>query len=226
MKLTLNNCLNTVVLAFLTIALCSCAPKKPMTPEEIAAERTRQMNMITRVYLDKKPEEVLVAAARVFALADDDYNVSHFPNGISAQRNWLIYMVISAAMGTDTWQVNVMPEGEGTKIIVQHSGQGSSVFAGPVATSGGGTSTTAMTVPTMANMTTTPAIYQLFYARLEHLLGKRQDWPTCKDASKLFTEGHLDPFCTVANDRTPDGKSMSQRSSENEQSNKTETTLQ
>ena len=49
------------------------------------------MAMVTRVYPDKKPEEVLLASARVFSLADDDYMVSHSPTAIHAQRNWLIY---------------------------------------------------------------------------------------------------------------------------------------
>ena len=99
----------------------SCAPQKPMTPEEIAAERTRQMGMVTRFYEDKKPEDVLLAAARIFSLADDDYTVSHAPTSIQAQRNWMIYLVISATMGTDTWIVEVLPEGSGTKVMVSGS---------------------------------------------------------------------------------------------------------
>lgn len=199
----------TIAIAFILCA--GCAPQKPMTPEEIAAERTRQMAMITRSYPDKKPEEVLLASARIFSLADDDYTVSHSPTAIQAQRNWMIYLVISAAMGTDTWIVEVTPDGDGTKVMARHSGQASSVTAMAVPTSNGGMSTTAVTSPAMQNMTTRPAIYQLFFARLDNLLGKRSDWVTCKDANAQFTDGFLDPFCTVANDRTPDGKSSAQR---------------
>ncbi|GAB1254578.1 hypothetical protein [Desulfovibrio falkowii] len=198
-----------------------CAPQKPLTPEEIAAERARQMAMVTRVYPDKKPEEVLLASARIFSLADDDYTVSHSPTSIQAQRNWLIYLVISAAMGTDTWIVEVAPEGEGTRVVARHSGQAASVTGMAMPTSNGGMSATAVTSPAMQNMTTQPAIYQLFFARLDHLMGKRADWVTCKDAGKLFTDGFLDPFCTVANDRTPDGKSSAQRRANEEQNKST-----
>lgn len=200
-----------------------CAAQKVMTPEEIAAERERQLKMITRVYPDKKAEDVILAADRVFRLADDDYTVSHSPTGLHAQRNWMVYMVITAAMGTDNWNLVTenLPEG-GVKVMVTHSGQGSSVTAMPVATTTGGYSATAVTTPGMQNMTTQPAIYQLFFARLDYFLGKRADWVTCKQAGDLFTEGFLDPFCTVANDRTPDGLSAAQRRTKLEESKQTQ----
>lgn len=189
-----------------------CAKQKLLTPEEIAAERERQLNMIARTYNGVTPQDALLAADRVFRLADEDYTVSHNPTGLQAQRNWLIYAVLAVAAGTDTWNVitEVLPSGE-TKVTAMHSGQGASMFGGPVATSGGGTSATGITTPGMQNMTTRPAIYQLFFARLDYLLGKSNEWITCKDAGKLFKDGSLDPFCTVANDRTPDGKSAAQR---------------
>ena len=77
------------LLASLLLAVslgAGCAAQKVMTPEEIAAERERQLKMITRVYPDKKAEDVILAADRVFRLADDDYTVSHSPTGLHAQR--------------------------------------------------------------------------------------------------------------------------------------------
>ena len=100
-----------------------------------------------------------------------------------------------------------------------HNGQGQSINAVPTANFNGGMGVTATTGPMMTNMTTSPAIYQLFFARLDNLLGKNPNWITCKEANKLFTDGNLDPFCTVANDRTPDGKSAVQRNRELEQAN-------
>lgn len=47
-------------------------------------------------------------------------------------------------------------------------------------------------------MTTRPAIYQLFFARLDYLLSKRTAWVTCKQAEDLFIDGSLTPFCLVA----------------------------
>ena len=200
------------VLVLLLLSLSGCGPKQPVTPEEIAAERDRQLRMITRIYENKTPQEILLAADRIFRLADEDYTVSHTPTGVQAQRNWMIYMVLSFAAGTDTWSVTTEPVENGTKVTIVHSGNAASTMALPMVTSGGHMSGTVATTPGMGSMTTRPAIYQLFFARLEHLLGNGRAWPTCKDAKTLFTDGHLNPFCSVANDRTPDGVSAARRS--------------
>lgn len=209
----------TLAVAGMCFGMVGCASQKPLTPEEIAAERERQIQMTTRVYEGKTPEEVLLAADRVFRLADDDYNVSHQGTSLQAQRNWLIYIVIAASKGTDTWVVQTFPVENGTKVIAMHNGQEQGINAAPTANFNGGMGVTATTGPMMTNMTTSPAIYQLFFSRLDNLLGKSPKWLTCKEANKLFTDGNLDPFCTVANDRTPDGKSAAQRNRELEQAN-------
>lgn len=200
-----------VLLLSLLFALLPGCVQQQLTPDQIAAERARQLAMITRVYPDKKPEEILLAADRIFRLADDDYTVSHGPTSLQAQRPWMVYMIISAASGTDTWVVETAPDGEGTRVMVRHAGQSSSMMASPVITSSGGAGFGAGTTMPIQNMTTKPAIYQLFFARLDFLMGKRADWITCREADKIFTDGDLLPFCTVANDRTPDGKSAVQR---------------
>lgn len=66
-----------------------CAQKKPLTPEEIAAERERQIAATTRIYEGKTPEEVLLAAATVFRLADDDYTCFALPKFYSG-KTWLV----------------------------------------------------------------------------------------------------------------------------------------
>lgn len=203
-----------IMVAYVLVA--GCAAQKPLTPEQIAAERDRQLNMITRVYPDKTPEEILVAADQIFRLADDDYETAHSPNSLQAKRNWLMYLVIAVASGSNNWLVTTeeLPEG-GTKVVTSHSAASSSFFGMPVATSTGGTSATGATTPTLQNITTDPALYGLFYARMDYLLGKRPDWVTCKDAEDLFP-GNLEAFCTVATDRTPDGLAASQRRRETE----------
>lgn len=207
--------LGVCFLAVIFAMEAGCATKKPMTQEEITAERERQLNMMSRTYDNVTPEEVLVAADRVFRLADDDYNISHAPGGLQAQRNWMIYLILSVATGTDNWTVTVesLPDNK-VKVIAMHSPTANSIFAGPA---GGGV--TSVTIPGMQNLTTRPAIYELFFSRLNYFLGKTKTWVTCKEASKIFTDGNLDPFCTVANDRTPDGKSRAERRDMEEKNN-------
>ncbi len=205
------------VLLLACVITAGCA-QKVLTPQEIEAERNRQIQMITRYYPDKTAQEVLLAADRVFRLADDDYTVSHSPTGLQAQRKWMLFLLISVSTGTDAWTVTTepLPEG-GVKVMAMHSSSSASTSVLMTPTTTGGASASALTTPAIQNMTTKPAIYELFFARLEHLLGKRKDWPTCKEAKKLFTDGLLEPFCMVANDRTPDGLSASQRRAKEEQ---------
>lgn len=195
----------TLVVAGMCFGMVGCATQKPLTSEEIAAERERQIQMTTRIYEGKTPDEVLHSADMVFRLADDNYLIYHQGLSLQAQRR----SVIDAAMATETWVVQASYVGNRTKVVAMHSGQEqaridlSSDFFG-------GVGVTAGTGP-MTNMTTSPAIYQLFFARLDNLLGKNPNWITCKEAKKLFTDGNLDPFCKAATDTTPDGKTAAQR---------------
>lgn len=190
-----------LVLVLLISIVVGCAQKKPLTPEEIAAERERQIAATTRMYEGKTPEEVLLAAARVFRLADDDYSVSHLQNSIQAKRSWYHFFALALSSGTDDWTVTATEEGNGTKVVTQcihefiQSRLGKQVI-------------------------TNEGLYNLFYQRLEYLMGINQEWLTCKEAKAKYPNGFIEaryffePLCTVATDRTPDGKSAAERQSE------------
>lgn len=180
-----------------------CAQKKPLTPEEIAAERERQIAATTRIYEGKTPEEVLLAAATVFRLADDDYTVSHSQNSIQAKRGWYHFFTLALSSGTDDWIVTATEEANGTKVVTQCVHEMIQMRVGP-------------------QTVTNEGLYNLFYQRLEYLMGINQEWLTCKEAKKKYPNGFtevkyfFDPLCTVATDRTPDGKSAVERQKEQE----------
>lgn len=168
-----------------------CGVQQPLTPEEIAAKRERQLKMGTRFYPDKKPEEILLAADRVFSLADDDYIVSHLQDEIRAKRAWYHFFTLALSSGTDDWTVKVSEENGGTKVITQCIHEMIQSRKGPV-------------------VVTDEDLYSLFYDRLENILDIQSVWLTCRDARKKYS-GFLNPLCSVATDRTPDGKSSAQR---------------
>jgi hypothetical protein len=193
------------LLAVVCLGLAGCMPPpQQLSPHEAAIERERQLQMVTRTYAGKTQQEVLMAADRIFRLADEDYAISHYPTSLTAQRKWLIYMVLAAAMGTDTWSVSAEPADSGVKVTALLNQTVGNIGAMPIATTGGQWSAAPSTTQPMQNITTRPASYQLFFARLDYLLGERTDWLTCNQAKEIFTDGLLEPFCTVANDRTPD----------------------
>jgi hypothetical protein len=71
--------------------------------------------------------------------------------------------------------------------------------------------------PSVSRFTTTPALYDLFFLRLDHLLGKSPLWPSCAGYSDyvrnniyyrdqfsvLNFQGHLDGLCTRVKDNAP-----------------------
>lgn len=206
----------------LSTLLVACSAKQPLTPEEIAAERERQLAMTSRVYEGVTVEQVLTSADRIFRLADEDYKISHAPGGLNAKRDWIIYLVLVVTTGTDSWSVTAetLPDGK-VKVVALCSPTAQSVTGGP--TMGGGA--TALTSPVIQRHITRPAIYQLFFSRLDYLLGNSDSWITCKEAAKIFTDGSLEAFCTVANDRTPDEESRAGRRDAAEAGNKNASAL-
>ena len=78
---------------------------------------------------------VLAAADRVFRLADSDYVLQHRQSGFTAHRPWYLYLVFGALSGSDTWQVEVRPEGwGGSRISVVHSGTSATGTPAPATT--------------------------------------------------------------------------------------------
>ena len=193
----------TSILIIFMVFTFGCA-KKMLTPEQAATERERQIRMTTRTYEGKSPKDILLAADRIFRLDDSDYQIKHSEDSLQAQRNWFVYMVIAAASGVDTWIIQATPTENGTKVVAQCATQGQSIV--PMSTMGlnGQVGATAGTSPTLAGLVTSQALYDLFYARMDYLLGKSEKWVTCKEAKTMF-HGITDPLCICADDLLPDG---------------------
>ena len=71
--------------------------------------------------------------------------------------------------------------------------------------------------PSVSRFTTTPALYDLFFLRMDYLLGKNAQWPSCASYSEYVRQniyyrdqfsvmnfqGHLDGLCVQAQDGAP-----------------------
>ena len=195
-----------IIVVVLTVTLTGCATQHP--------ELTRQeyLALVNRSYEGAGTEEILAAAEKLFRLADpDDVKFQHFENGFRMYRRWMIYAILAVSMGTDIWDVRVMPAEGGVRVTVHLSGTSGAVTGAPVMTSGGDTSITALTTPAAGGFpVTSTAIYDLFWARLVYLLGRRDEWMTCQEASARvktgITYGRMDALCSVTtDDLTPEG---------------------
>jgi len=158
--------------------MVGCAAPKQLSRDEWLTVTTRHYASVTK-------EEVLLAAEKLFGLADgNDFQFFHAEEGLMATRNWLVYMVLAAASGTDYWKIQVATSNNGVDVTAQVNTSAQGVT--PMPTTGG--AWTATTMPMAGSPVQGTAIYDVFWARLDYLLGKRTDWMTCKEANKRVGE--------------------------------------
>lgn len=182
------------------LTLSGCAIKAPHLT------RKEWIEVTTREYTGVSNDQVLDASEELFRLADgDDFNISHSQDGLYASRNWMVYVVFTAVMGTDYWLVKTTPTPNGIKVSVQVNTQAGAIT--PMATTGGDLTATSTTLGGMP--IDGKAIYDVFWARMDYLLGKRSNWMTCKEANdrvnKHIVWGSNDALCNAFNvkDQTP-----------------------
>lgn len=167
---------------FVVVALFiqGCAVETPtLTREEWLA-------VTSRTYVDVTKDEALAATETLFDLADgDDFQISHAQDGLYASRNWVVYLIIGGATGTDYWKVDAVEVPEGVKVSVQVNTQTQAIV--PMATTGGDwTATTTGLAGSPVNGT---AIYDVFWGRMDYLLGESEEWMDCETAKRRVQEG-------------------------------------
>jgi hypothetical protein len=236
-----------VVFVLLAWLMAGCAPKSVPILEESMNECDRLVKMTERIYLDKNPEEVLAAATRLFQLTDGGYTVTRTAEGLTAHRTWSPVASGQDAPrdGSDTWlltvkEVTVCQGGPTVGFIevvesdpnwevrgradtcgVVAQGIKLSVYHIPVIYAQGLIPTECYSSPVfkpaVSRFTTAPAVYDLFFLRMDYLLGKSSQWPSCASYSEylrnnayyrdqfsvLNFQGFLDGLCVQARDRAP-----------------------
>lgn len=202
-----------ITVLLIVIILTGCATQKTLTREEALNLRNEQIAATTRIYQDVTHEDVLIAVDKLWRLADgSDFQITHTENAIMATRHWLFYFVIGAVFGVDNWYVLAEQNESDVKVSVRVNTSAAPLAPVPVA----GTTNTAFSVTTLPPIESTVqggALYAIFYARLDYLLGKSTEWWDCSTAAKkiaaLNLAGNTDPLCFAPNmkDRRPEGVS-------------------
>ena len=189
--------MRVLVILLLAGLIWGCAPKSVPIPEESINECVRLVKMTERVYLEKEPEDALAAATRLFELTGGGYTVTRTDEGLTAHRVWSPIAPVKDAPndGSDTWllvakKVNVCLGGStlgyieavesdpnwevrgrtddcgktapGIKVAAYHipaiysqSLIPTECFSSPVFK------------PAVSRFTTTPAVYDLFFLRMD-----------------------------------------------------------
>lgn len=194
-----GRCLLPVATAMI---LSGCASQQSMTREE-------SINATQNEYEGVTEEEFYQAAERLFKLSDEDdtrfsYQGEH---AMRVQRDWSLYLVLAAARGTHTWQIQTEPSSDNLKASVHVSTGGAGMSGAP--TGGGGAAP--ITTPMSSSMINSPAVYGLFWSRMDYLLGKSPEWYTCDEWEAKIdsgeTYGIMEPLCLALNtdDLIPEG---------------------
>lgn len=169
-----------LLLLMVMLVVAGCAVKQPQMTRDEYLQTTQ------RTYADKAPDDIFRAAEKLFRLADgDDFTFHHTEDSMTAVRPWLVYLVLAASMGTDTWVIRAQEDLGATKVSALVSTSMGSVL--PIPTTGG--DFTAGGVPGGGNLVAGTAIYDVFWARMDYLLGLRDDWMTCEQANRRVREG-------------------------------------
>lgn len=159
-------------------------------------------------------EQLIRAARKVLELADPaDTVFVDLHEGFDAHRTWSAYYVIGGEHGIHHWAVRTRHDGDKVAVSVQVSEEMTVATAAPVAGGQGGV------VPYSSGMPGRPLrgmkVYDLYFARLEYLLGLSKEWPDCDDwegtgslggGRRKSQEDDLSPFCgATAKDLSPPG---------------------
>lgn len=180
-------------LILVSLVSCAAAPQKQLSREE-------WISLTSRTYPDTSKDQALLAVEKLFRLADgDDFKIIHTEDGLQASRQWTSYAVIAAVSGTDYWNVKAIEKNGSVTVVISASTQSQNTT--PIPTTGG--NWTAGTLGAQGNLVDGTAIYDVFWARLDYLLGKRADWMLCKEADERvkqkITWGNNEALCNSFN---------------------------
>lgn len=124
--------------------------------------REEYISMTTRTYEGVTKKQVFKAAENFLRLLDgDDFIIEYPENRINATRDWFLLL----SHGRTSWEIKTSPSIESTKVDVHvKSTMNASVLP------------------------TDKVVYDVFWARMDYLLGKRNDWLTCEKVSEMFNK--------------------------------------
>jgi len=189
------------VMLLIIVMILGCAAQKPLTREESLKLREELIIATSRVYEKTSKEDVLKASEKLFQLADNDFKFVHAPNAVIADRKWSYYLVLSYVLGWDRWFVVAEEKNNRTEVAIRIF-RSVVVFPGvyterPVLSSG---ELAIKNLPGVENTLPVVPLYNLFYKRLDYLLGKGGEWTDCEKAKNRLEEKkisyeELDPLC-------------------------------
>lgn len=179
--------MKSLISILLVAALCGCAVPPPQMSRQEALSTTQ------RHYQGVTQDRILQLVESIFDLSDEsDYTYAHTADGLKASRRYDVYLIFIAPSGNFVWDVRAVPDQDGVLVTVQ------------VEEHAGG-----IGIQTSTELFNTVNPYNMFWERLDYLLGKNDHWPTCDEAEaavghKPLYVNQLRPWCYYTDDKRPD----------------------
>ena len=155
-------------------------------------DRNEYLAEQTRIYKNEDRERMLRAAeAVVRASGPGQYEFEFGLNGFSARHSYFIYGVVASAYGREKWDFNIEPGTAGLRATATLSDAGD-VHGG-------------LSISRYEKIAVGAPVYQLFWARVDYVLGRRPDWITCERAQiEKSAYGSLYGLCRSADEPVPE----------------------
>jgi len=174
---------NFILIVIAGLVLAGCASPQIVSQEEYInfddGKKGKILDMTTRPYRGVTQEQVFQAAENFFILLDgDDFDITHSNNKVKGIRNFVFFIM----SGTDDWEVTTAPASNGGYQVSVKLLNGMS---------------------TALNHSKRKVVYDVFWARMDYLLGKRVDWLSCDKVSEMLRDGETwgDPL-SVCDEKT------------------------
>lgn len=143
---------------FSGLAACNTTPDLLLDEAAFTSATTRRFPGETR-------ERIVRAAEAVLRQSDPSRQITTRTEGFASFRQFESYGFVVAEGGGDLWTVTSRDLGDGAEAVVRLAPRGGGGPVGPAISITGGRN---------------PApLYDLFWNRVEYVLGRRADWPTC-----------------------------------------------
>jgi hypothetical protein len=172
----------------LIATLSYCASSKDLSSHEPMSQ-DEQIKATTRVYRDISPEFIFSAADKLLVRSNEtEFQFSRSPGSLTAELQRSVYNSnTSWQEWHEIWVVTAQEQKEEVLVSVNVERQITHLFGNETQTPYG------------------PAVYDLFWDRLEFLLGLRDKWVTCEESQDNIrqgkTRGHVNWLCRVKNEK-------------------------
>ena len=171
------------------VGLSGCATKPKATKEQMSTAMTRN-------YKGVSSDQVLQASEKLLKLADEKrFKFAREDNQLTATRSGEVFTGIYSggkASVTAVWLVKTQEKDQSTVVNIEGGWRRQSMSAG---------------ITSNLKRPEGTAVYNLFFNRLDNLLGKSNEWMTCEGMKKAIKQGEesgdIRMLCAYSDDKMP-----------------------